>query len=169
MKRQTSAAQRPANGKRHPKDLPPEPMVDKDASLERLIGIKKKGMGSRTWMKIDQTGIPEVLIAIAPRVRICCATCCTCGAGRHEFVSVSVSVCESVSVSVSISVSEFVLVGFLQMVEADKYAIMRRVSIPARDLRILDPLLSYPSTVLGREKAIVVNLEHIKVGLDFNP
>ena len=50
------------------------------------------------------------------------------------------------------------------MVEADKYAIMRRVSIPARDLRILDPLLSYPSTVLGREKAIVVNLEHIKVG-----
>eukprot|EP00850_Spirogloea_muscicola_P006236 SM000029S10531 [mRNA] locus=s29:647963:650499:- [translate_table: standard] len=39
---------------------------------------------------------------------------------------------------------------------------MRRVSIPARDLRILDPTLSYPSTVLGREKAIVVNLEHIK-------
>ncbi|CAI7877302.1 unnamed protein product, partial [Closterium sp. NIES-54] len=48
------------------------------------------------------------------------------------------------------------------VIEADKYAIMRRCSIPARDLRILDPLLSYPSTLLGREQAIVVNLEHIK-------
>ncbi|XP_010669638.2 magnesium transporter MRS2-I isoform X2 [Beta vulgaris subsp. vulgaris] len=44
----------------------------------------------------------------------------------------------------------------------DKYAIMHRVHIHARDLRILDPLLSYPSTILGREKAIVLNLEHIK-------
>jgi hypothetical protein len=39
---------------------------------------------------------------------------------------------------------------------------MRRCGIPARDLRILDPLLAYPSTILGREKAIVVNLEAIK-------
>ncbi|CAI7742149.1 unnamed protein product [Closterium sp. NIES-53] len=52
--------------------------------------------------------------------------------------------------------------GLLGVIEADKYAIMRRCSIPARDLRILDPLLSYPSTLLGREQAIVVNLEHIK-------
>ncbi|XP_027166853.1 magnesium transporter MRS2-2-like [Coffea eugenioides] len=36
---------------------------------------------------------------------------------------------------------------------------MHRVQIHARDLRILDPLLSYPSTILGREKAIVLNLE----------
>lgn len=43
-----------------------------------------------------------------------------------------------------------------------QYAIMRRCGIPARDLRILDPLLAYPSTILGREKAIVVNLEAIK-------
>ncbi|CAI7855251.1 unnamed protein product, partial [Closterium sp. NIES-53] len=50
----------------------------------------------------------------------------------------------------------------MEVIEADKYAIMRRCSIPARDLRILDPLLSYPSTLLGREQAIVVNLEHIK-------
>ncbi|GKE31671.1 magnesium transporter MRS2-2-like protein, partial [Tanacetum coccineum] len=34
--------------------------------------------------------------------------------------------------------------------------------IHARDLRILDPLLSYPSAILGRERAIVLNLEHIK-------
>jgi magnesium transporter len=39
---------------------------------------------------------------------------------------------------------------------------MRRCAIPARDLRILDPVLVYPSTILGREKAIVINLEHIK-------
>ena len=39
---------------------------------------------------------------------------------------------------------------------------MKRACLPARDLRILDPQLSYPSTILGREHAIVVNLEHIK-------
>ncbi|KAL2943436.1 Magnesium transporter MRS2-7 [Bienertia sinuspersici] len=48
------------------------------------------------------------------------------------------------------------------VLDLDKYAIMNRVHIHARDLRILDPLLSYPSTILGREKAIVLNLEHIK-------
>lgn len=52
--------------------------------------------------------------------------------------------------------------GQTQVVEAGKHAIMRRTGLPARDLRILDPLLSYPSTILGREKAIVINLEHIK-------
>ncbi|KAL6012948.1 Magnesium transporter MRS2-3 [Asimina triloba] len=49
-----------------------------------------------------------------------------------------------------------------QVVEVGKHAIMRRTGLPARDLRILDPLLSYPSTVLGRERAIVINLEHMK-------
>ncbi|GLU07664.1 hypothetical protein SLE2022_246130 [Rubroshorea leprosula] len=48
------------------------------------------------------------------------------------------------------------------ILDVDKYAIMRRVQIHARDLRILDPLLSYPSTILGRERVIVLNLEHIK-------
>ncbi|PIN15915.1 Magnesium transporters: CorA family [Handroanthus impetiginosus] len=48
------------------------------------------------------------------------------------------------------------------ILDLDKYDIMRRVPINARDLRILDPLLSYPSAILGREKAIVLNLEHIK-------
>jgi magnesium transporter len=48
------------------------------------------------------------------------------------------------------------------ILDVDKYAIMQRVEIHARDLRILDPLLSYPSTILGRERAIVLNLEHIK-------
>ncbi|CAL9070064.1 unnamed protein product [Musa banksii] len=46
--------------------------------------------------------------------------------------------------------------------EVGKHSIMRRTGLPARDLRVLDPLLSYPSTILGRERAIVINLEHIK-------
>ncbi|KAI4310834.1 hypothetical protein MLD38_035785 [Melastoma candidum] len=44
----------------------------------------------------------------------------------------------------------------------EKHAIMRRTGLPARDLRVLDPMLSYPSSILGRDRAIVVNLEHIK-------
>ncbi|KAJ4726814.1 Magnesium transporter MRS2-like protein [Melia azedarach] len=52
--------------------------------------------------------------------------------------------------------------GQSTMLDVDKYVIMRRVQIHARDLRILDPMLSYPSTILGREKVIVLNLEHIK-------
>lgn len=48
------------------------------------------------------------------------------------------------------------------MEEAGKHSIMRRTGLPARDLRVLDPQLSYPSTILGRERAIVINLEHIK-------
>lgn len=43
--------------------------------------------------------------------------------------------------------------------EVDKYTIMRRVQIHARDFRILDPLLSYPSKILCRQSAIVLNLE----------
>lgn len=48
------------------------------------------------------------------------------------------------------------------ILDLDKYEIMQRVPIHARDVRILDPLLSYPSIILGRERAIVLNLEHIK-------
>ncbi|XP_031401662.1 magnesium transporter MRS2-F-like [Punica granatum] len=46
--------------------------------------------------------------------------------------------------------------------EVGRHSIMRRTGLPARDLRVLDPVLSYPSSILGRERAIVVNLEHIK-------
>ncbi|XP_020701591.1 magnesium transporter MRS2-F-like isoform X3 [Dendrobium catenatum] len=46
--------------------------------------------------------------------------------------------------------------------EVGKHSIMKRTGLPARDLRVLDPQLSYPSTILGRERAIVINLEHIK-------
>lgn len=70
-------------------------------------GVKKKGVGSRSWILMNDSGNETIL-------------------------------------------------------DVDKYAIMHRVQIHARDLRIIDPLLSYPSTILGRERAIVLNLEHIK-------
>ncbi|EHA8590207.1 magnesium transporter MRS2-1 [Cocos nucifera] len=53
-------------------------------------------------------------------------------------------------------------IGNHQVIEVDKFTIMRRCDLPARDLRLLDPLFVYPSTILGREKAIVVNLEQIR-------
>ena len=52
--------------------------------------------------------------------------------------------------------------GQARVVEAGRHAIMWWTGLPARDFQILDPLLSYPSTVLGRERAIVINPEHIK-------
>lgn len=52
--------------------------------------------------------------------------------------------------------------GVSQVMEVDKLTIMRRCDLPARDLRLLDPLFVYPSTILGREKAIVMNLEQIR-------
>ncbi|KAI4319057.1 hypothetical protein MLD38_032705 [Melastoma candidum] len=52
--------------------------------------------------------------------------------------------------------------GELRTEDMEKHSIMRRTGLPARDLRVLDPILSYPSSILGRERAIVVNLEHIK-------
>lgn len=52
--------------------------------------------------------------------------------------------------------------GMSQPIELDKFSIMRRCDLPARDLRLLDPLFVYPSTILGRERAIVVNLEQIR-------
>ncbi|EFJ18545.1 hypothetical protein SELMODRAFT_112303 [Selaginella moellendorffii] len=72
-----------------------------------VVGLKKRGQGIRSWIRIDRAGNSQVL-------------------------------------------------------EMDKFGIMRRCELPARDLRLLDPLFVYPSTLLGREKAIVVNLEQIR-------
>ncbi|KAH9707991.1 Magnesium transporter MRS2-5 [Citrus sinensis] len=52
--------------------------------------------------------------------------------------------------------------GNFEILELDKTTIMRHCSLPARDLRLLDPLFIYPSTILGREKAIVVSLVQIR-------
>ncbi|TKY69572.1 Magnesium transporter MRS2-5 [Spatholobus suberectus] len=72
-----------------------------------ISGLKKRGHGSRSWIKISQDGNS-------------------------------------------------------QTVTLDKATIMRHCSLPSRDLRLLDPMFIYPSTILGREKAIVVNLEQIR-------
>ncbi|RDX63134.1 Magnesium transporter MRS2-1, partial [Mucuna pruriens] len=72
-----------------------------------VLGLKKRGQGLRSWIRVDTTGNS-------------------------------------------------------QAIEVDKFTMMRRCDLPARDLRLLDPLFVYPSTILGREKAIVVNLEQIR-------
>ncbi|KAB2612081.1 magnesium transporter MRS2-5 [Pyrus ussuriensis x Pyrus communis] len=75
--------------------------------LSGIQGLKKRGHGSRSWIKIDPLGNISIL-------------------------------------------------------ELDKATIMRHCSLPGRDLRLLDPLFIYPSTILGRERAIVVSLEQIR-------
>ncbi|KAK6284805.1 hypothetical protein POUND7_003757 [Theobroma cacao] len=72
-----------------------------------LLGLKKRGQGLRSWIRVDTSGNSQII-------------------------------------------------------EVDKFTMMRRCDLPARDLRLLDPLFVYPSTILGREKAIVVNLEQIR-------
>ncbi|XP_010923549.1 magnesium transporter MRS2-I [Elaeis guineensis] len=71
----------------------------------------------------------------------------------------------SAAAASSSSARSWILLDFTgeeKVLDVDKYAIMQRVQIHARDLRIIDPLLSYPSSILARERAIVLNLEHIK-------
>ncbi|XP_051145356.1 magnesium transporter MRS2-4 [Andrographis paniculata] len=52
--------------------------------------------------------------------------------------------------------------GNSELIECDKSVIIKRVSIPARDLRILGPIFSHSSSILAREKAMIVNLEFIR-------
>ncbi|CAK9151157.1 unnamed protein product [Ilex paraguariensis] len=53
-------------------------------------------------------------------------------------------------------------------VDLGKNQIMRLTGVSAHDLRVLEPELAYPSTILCREKAIVVNLEHIRAIITAN-
>ncbi|KAH7865976.1 hypothetical protein Vadar_013802 [Vaccinium darrowii] len=52
--------------------------------------------------------------------------------------------------------------GQSEVIECEKSTIIKRASLPARDLRILGPVFSQTSHILAREKAMVVNLEFIK-------
>ncbi|KAF7120926.1 hypothetical protein RHSIM_Rhsim13G0095100 [Rhododendron simsii] len=52
--------------------------------------------------------------------------------------------------------------GQVSVEELGKQTVMRRNGITARDLRVVEPELSYPSAILRRERAVVVNLEHVK-------
>lgn len=51
-----------------------------------------------------------------------------------------------------------------RLLQADKLSITQELGIQVRDLRLLDPAMStsYPSAILCREKALLVNMEHIK-------
>lgn len=53
--------------------------------------------------------------------------------------------------------------GEPRVAELGKHRIMEMTGLPTRDLRVLDPDLDSPSTILGRERAVVINLEHVKV------
>ncbi|WJX57472.1 Magnesium transporter MRS2-5 [Trifolium repens] len=87
---------------------PPESDFNRQVNRRASItGLKQRGHGSRSWIKIDQDGNSEI-------------------------------------------------------VTLDKATIMRHCSLPSRDLRLLDPKFIYPSSILGREMAIVVNLEQIR-------
>lgn len=52
--------------------------------------------------------------------------------------------------------------GDSELLELDRNTLTKLVSIPARDLRILGPVFAQSSSILAREKAMVVNLEFIK-------
>ncbi|CAD5195842.1 unnamed protein product [Musa acuminata subsp. malaccensis] len=52
--------------------------------------------------------------------------------------------------------------GNSQVITLDKIALLRRCGLPSRDFRLLDPVFVYPSTILGRENAIVVSLEQVR-------
>ncbi|KAK4260992.1 hypothetical protein QN277_004048 [Acacia crassicarpa] len=88
---------------------PPEFVLSHDNGQRSIFNghVKKRGLASRSWIKIDKDGNSQV-------------------------------------------------------VTLDKASIMRYCSLPSRDLRLLDPMFIYPSSILGREKAIVVNLEQIR-------
>jgi hypothetical protein len=60
--------------------------------------------------------------------------------------------------------------GETSMVQADKYKLTHKLGVQGRDLRIMDPSLAttYPSAILCRDRALVVNLEHIKVVITTN-
>ncbi|XP_042047540.1 magnesium transporter MRS2-4-like [Salvia splendens] len=49
-----------------------------------------------------------------------------------------------------------------ELIDCDKTVIIKRVSIPAMDLRILGPIFSHFSSILDREKAMIVSLEFIR-------
>lgn len=53
----------------------------------------------------------------------------------------------------------------MKTVEIDKYTLATQLSVPLRDLRVLDPLFPtpYPSAIFIRDTSIICNLEHIKL------
>uniref|UniRef100_A0A7S3BNU4 Magnesium transporter n=1 Tax=Prasinoderma singulare TaxID=676789 RepID=A0A7S3BNU4_9VIRI len=55
--------------------------------------------------------------------------------------------------------------GTVRRYTADRHRLVRRLAVPARDLRVLDPAMHTPAAILCREKALVVNLGFIRMVL----
>lgn len=56
------------------------------------------------------------------------------------------------------------VISLVAHLQADKLSITQELGIQVRDLRLLDPAMatSYPSAILCRDKALLVNMEHVK-------
>ena len=52
--------------------------------------------------------------------------------------------------------------GQMTTLNMDRSTVMRTTSVPARDLRLLDPRFAAPASILIRERALVLVLEHIR-------
>ena len=53
--------------------------------------------------------------------------------------------------------------GHSELLECDKSAILKRVSIPARDLRILGPVFSHSSNILGMNPFLFIWLRIMRL------
>ena len=54
--------------------------------------------------------------------------------------------------------------NLLHLLQADKSILTAQLNLHTRDLRVLDPMLTQmnPCAILCRERAILINLEHVK-------
>ncbi|KAG8461236.1 hypothetical protein KFE25_002425 [Diacronema lutheri] len=52
--------------------------------------------------------------------------------------------------------------GVREAATLDRNQVRKMTGVPPRDLRVMDPTLNYPSSIMIRERALVVNLEHVK-------
>ncbi|KAF8758158.1 hypothetical protein HU200_010676 [Digitaria exilis] len=76
---------------------------------------------------------------------------------RRHAAAAAVAAAEWAAVSSSSAAS-----GDFRVEALGKHQLMRRTGLPARDLRALDPALSHPSSVMGRDRAVVVNLDRVR-------
>ena len=100
--------------------------------------VQLTAVGMRKWLKIEASGSTSILQVNTPAhpQRL---TACICYLG-------------------------IVVIKSWLCLQADKQSITHELGIQVRDLRLLDPAMatSYPSAILCRDKALLVNMEHIK-------
>ncbi|GAB4815414.1 hypothetical protein N2152v2_002460 [Parachlorella kessleri] len=89
-------------------------------------------------------------------------------AARHGGAAASARKQKAQAIKSAVAVRKWVVMddrGESQLLPMGKLAITQQMGVQLRDLRLLDPQLatSYPSAILCRERALVVNLEYIKM------